>query len=117
MEIVERHTDPILNSIGAGSASAQRDFFSGLAFDPDIYGLYPTDKPQYPTDNPTVVFIWLFEYGFRYDKIQVAINIFNIFSINTLSFRLLSLRAGQGLEVHSRSNKIKNYLRKVFLFL
>ena len=68
MAIVERHTYPILNNIGANSASAQRDFFSGLAFGPDIYGLYPTDKPLYPTDNPTVVFMWLFEYGFQYDK-------------------------------------------------
>ena len=66
MEIVERHTDPILNSIGAGSASAQRDFFSGLAFGSDIYGLYSTDKPLYPTDNPTVVFMLLFEYGFQF---------------------------------------------------
>ena len=60
MEIVERHTVPILNNIGASSTSAQRDFFSGLAFGSDIYGLHPTDKPLYPTDMPTVTIILAF---------------------------------------------------------
>ena len=77
MKIVERHTDPILNNIGGSSASAQRDFFSGLAFGSDIYGLYPTEKPLYPTDTPTVTIIFVFEYGFQLYK--VTINIFNIF--------------------------------------
>ena len=70
MEIVERHTPPILNNIGASSANAQRDFFSGLSFGSDIYGLYPTEKPLYPTDRPTVTIILVFEYGFQF-KIQV----------------------------------------------
>ena len=78
MKIVERNTDPILNNIGGSSASSQRDFFSGLAFGSDIYGLYPTEKPLYPTDRPTVTIIFVFEYGFQLNC-QVTINIFNIF--------------------------------------
>ena len=76
MKIVERHTDPILNNIGGSSATAQRDFFSGLAFGSDIYSLYPTGKPLYPTDRPTVTIIFVFEYGFQF---QFAINIFIYF--------------------------------------
>ena len=72
MKIVERHTDPILNNIGGSSATAQRDFFSGLAFGSDIYSLYPTGKPLYPTDRPTVTIIFVFEYDFQF---QFAINI------------------------------------------